>query len=91
MMLSRKEKERLYIRKATELQLRWKNAIDDDDFLSVSEMTNKQLDKALQDTVGQLRFEKVWDGAGTVLWIGLITFVVLGVAGLLLFGVRQLF
>lgn len=56
MRLTRADKENIYINKMTELQQRWKNPIDNKwDF---SEWTDKQLDQGLEDTIGQLKFEK---------------------------------
>lgn len=55
--LTREEKEKLYIEKMTELQLRWKNPIDSNwDF---SDWTDEQLVSGLDNTIGQLRFEKL--------------------------------
>ena len=88
--LSRKEKEDLYIQKMTELQRRWQNPVDGDwDF--VQEMTDDKLDESIKDTVGQLKFEKVTDGTGVIVSYVIKGFVLLGVIGLLFFGVRQLF
>lgn len=56
--LSRAEKEKLYIEKMTKLQQLWKNPIDDD--YSFDDWTDEQLDKGLEDTLGQLNFEKWW-------------------------------
>ncbi|QQR61212.1 hypothetical protein IPH19_01995 [Candidatus Uhrbacteria bacterium] len=72
--LTRPEKEALYILKMNELQRRWKNPIDDD-WSMLKEMSDEELDKGLDDVVGQLGFEKgVW-------WlpfiVGLIVIVVL--------------
>jgi len=87
--LSRKEKEQLYVRKETELQTRWGNPIPND--WEINNLTDEQLDKLVADTIGQLRFEKVWDGMAAVIKTAVILFVTLGVIGLLLFGVQQLF
>ncbi len=87
--ISRQEKEQLYIKKMTELQLHWGNPIDSDwDF---SDWSDEQLNKGLIDTIGQLKFEKT-TGAISAFFktIGFI-FVVLGIIGLLLFGVKQIF
>jgi hypothetical protein len=86
--LSRKEKEQLYIAKMTELQTRWRNPIPGGDW-GLSDLSDEQLEKQLVDTIGQLRFEKVWDGGVAVAKAALILFITLGVIGLLLFGVRQ--
>ena len=53
--LSREEKEKLYIIKMTELQIRFGNPIDNDwDF---SDWTDEQLDRGLENAIGQLKFE----------------------------------
>lgn len=71
--LPRSEKEQLYIKKMTELQRRRKNPIDDD--WMMEEWTDEELDKDLEDTIRQLRFEKtyiwIWKGltAAMVLWL----------------------
>jgi len=88
--LPREEKEALYIRKMTELQTRWQNPIDGD-WQFVKDMTDEQLDTSLNDTLGQLRFEKVTGGFGKTVKFAIAVFVTLGVLGLLLFGIRQIF
>lgn len=51
--LSRKEREQLYIKKMTELQLHRENPIDSDwDF---SDWSDEQLENGLEDTIGQLK------------------------------------
>lgn len=89
---SRNEKEQLLIRKGAELQRVWGNPLDDDSKVSkiISELSDEELDKHLEDTIGQLRFEKVWNSIAVVAKTAVIIFVTLGVIGLLLFGVRQL-
>lgn len=92
MKLSRSDKERLYIEKANELQRIWKNPIDpnSDHGRRVGELTDARLDELLEETIGQIRFERVL-GAFKFVFLGaLAIFVGLGVVGLLLFGVRQL-
>jgi hypothetical protein len=86
--ISREEKERLYIKKMTELQRMWNNPIDEN--WNFSDWTDEQLDKGLDDTIGQLRFEKgIFLIKRTFTFLFYI-FVILGVIGLLLFGVKQL-
>lgn len=86
--ISRKEKEDLYIKKMTELQIRWKNPIDNDwDF---SDWTDEQLDKGLSDTIGQLRFEKFQSGFGGSISMIVRIFVAIGIIGLLIFGIKQI-
>jgi hypothetical protein len=91
--LSREEKERLYIAKSNELQRTWKNPIDPnyDDQAAVRQLTDRRLDELLSETIGQIRFEKALGTTGMILKVGLALFVGLGVVGLLLFGIRQLF
>lgn len=91
--LSRTEKERLYGKKMTELQAIWGNEIPTEDDFDFPNWTDEQLDKGLDDVVGLLRWEKYWSwinfrSVATII-IGL--FILLGVFGLLLFGIRQLF
>lgn len=57
MPLSREEKEQLYIRKMTKLQRQWKNPIQRADFDDVPHMTDEELDRGIENIVGQLRFE----------------------------------
>lgn len=88
-VISRKEKEDLFIKKMTELQLRWKNNIDDD-WDAVKTFSDEQLEKGIADAVGQLRFEKIWSGLSKS--IGLIVGILigLGIIGLLIFGIKQI-
>lgn len=87
--ISRQEKEKLYIQKMTELQRRWENPVDDDwDF---SDWTDEELDKGLKDTIGQLRFEKVLSFSKKLFLYPVYIFIFLGLIGLLLFGIRQIF
>lgn len=56
--LSRDEREKLYIKKMTELQTRWGNNINDDwDF---SDWTDEQLNESLAIVIKQLKFEKAF-------------------------------
>lgn len=87
--LTREEKEKLYIKKMTELQIKWGNPVDDEwDF---SDWTEEQLNKGLEDTIGQLRFEKGFAFLKKLFMYSLYIFVCLGVLGLLVFGIKQLF
>jgi hypothetical protein len=87
--LSRQEKEQLYIKKMTELQLHWGNPIDSDwDF---NDWTDEQLNKGLNDTIGQLNFEKTTGAISTFFKVVGFIFVVLGIIGLLIFGIKQIF
>jgi len=85
--LSRQEKESLYIKKMTELQLRWKNPIDSNwDF--INNWIDEELEKNIEETIGQLGFEKGLSIIKKVTLISLIIFVVLGIFGLLFFGIK---
>ncbi len=88
--LSRSEREKLYIEKMTALQRHWDNPIDSD-WSELSNWTDEELNKGLSDTVGQLRFEKFFSGFGGIFGLIVKIFVFLGIFGILLFGVRQLF
>lgn len=90
---SRVEKERRYIDKSNELQRIWKNAIDRDydDEAAVRDLSDERLDELLRDTMGQIRFEKFLATIKIVFFAALFLFVGVGVVGLLLFGIRQLF
>ena len=90
--LSRKAKEQLLIRKGTELQFIWKKPAPTDAELDFAkELTDEQLDEAIKTVVGQLRFEKTRLFFGWMFYIGVVAFVVLGIIGLLVFGIKQLF
>ncbi|HOX61208.1 MAG TPA: hypothetical protein PLV72_04385 [Candidatus Magasanikbacteria bacterium] len=87
--LTRQEKEQLYIKKMTQLQLHWGNPIDSDwDF---SDWTDEQLNKGLNDTIGQLKFELAAGAIGTFFKYAGLVFVTLGIIGLLIFGIKQIF
>ena len=88
--LSRIEKEKLYIKKMTELQKLWGNPIDDD-WQFVNDGTDEEMDKMLSDVIGQLRYEKGTSFFNKLISYGIKGFVLLGIIGLLLFGIRQLF
>lgn len=87
--MDRESKEKKYIVKMTELQLRWRNPIDGD-WNFIKEWADEKLDSELKGTIGQLRFEKTISFIGQSLKYSLYAFVLLGVVGLLLFGIRQL-
>lgn len=87
--MDRESKEKQYIVKMTELQFRWRNPIDGDwDF--VKKWTDEELDSELGDTISQLRFEKAISFIWQIIKYSLYTFVLLGIAGLLWFGIQQL-
>ena len=87
--LSRKEKEELYDNKMNELQAIWGNPLDQGpaDF---SDWTDEQIEKGLRDTIGQIRFEKGLRILKKIITVPVVIFIVLGVMGLLLIGIRQL-
>lgn len=87
--MDRESKEKQFIVKMTELQLRWRNPIDGD-WNFIKEWADEKLDSELKNTIGQLRFEKTISFIGQSLKYSLYAFVLLGVVGLLLFGIRQL-
>jgi len=79
---SRNEMEALYIKKMTELQTRWGNPLDGTwDF--VRQYTDEELQKGIDDTISQLRFEKTLGGLWAVVAIVIGGFVLLGIIGLL--------
>ena len=87
--LTREEKEALYIEKMTKLQLYWKNPVDNNwDF---SDWADEQLDKGLEDIIGQLRFEMFFAKIRWIIKVVVISFLGLGIIGLLVFGIKQLF
>jgi len=88
--LTRQQKEELYKKKVIELQTRWKNPIPNEwgDF---REDSDEMLEKGIKDTMGQLRFEKFQSGMGKTIVTIVYIFVSLGVIGLLIFGIRQIF
>ena len=98
--LSRKEKEELYVRKFTELQTMWRNPIGPSDpeyqrdpsgyWNFVKEWDDKQLDESIRNATEQIKFERGWSGCASVINFIVVAFVVLGVTGLLVFGVKQL-
>ena len=74
----------------TELQIRWGNPIGDTDWDCIKEWDDAELDKSIAETIGQLRFEKALPVAKWIIIGPVILFVILGIIGLLLFGIRQL-
>jgi len=92
--LSRKEKEARYIEKSVQLQRIWKNPVSIyDSAISeeyVGKLSDAELDKNTEETVSQIQFEKGIAAVKAVVKAAVAIFVILGVAGLLLFGIRQL-
>lgn len=93
-ILSRKEKEEKYTVEMRRLQVHWGNpiqgAFDDDWRKTVSAMSEQDLNKAIKDTIGQLRFERWWGAIGKLIIAVVLCFVGLGLLGLLIFGIKQL-
>jgi hypothetical protein len=93
--LSRKEKETRYIEKSSELQRIWRNPVSINDEAiyqqHVEKLSDAELDRDIEERVGQIQFEKGIAAVKTVVKTAIGIFVILGVAGLLLFGIRQLF
>jgi len=88
--LSRKEKEDLLFNKMNEQQIRWGNSTDyDREWLK--DLSDEQLEKGIKDTMGQLRFEKSWSFLGKSILYPIYIFIALGIIGLLVFGIRQIF
>lgn len=90
--LSRKEKEKLYVKSMTDLQLYWGNPIDD--IWDFSNLTDEDLEKSIKHDISQLKFEKIILPFGIIIKIFIIiviAFVILGIFGLLIFGIKQLF
>lgn len=90
-MQLRIEKKKLYIKKMTELQRLWQNPAPDGDWSYVDVWTDEEIDKQLKDTIGQVDFQWMLI---VIKWIFLLvigSFIILGVVGLLVFGIKQLF
>ena len=56
--LSRKQKEDRLIAAHTEIQLRWGRLTRDDDWEFVREWDDENVDRQLNECIGQLQFEK---------------------------------
>lgn len=91
--LSRKEKEDLCRKEMINLQRHWGNPTNEytDSDLDFSDWTDEQLEKSINDSVGQIKFEKVYSMIGKSIMFLIITFITLGLIGLLVFGIKQLF
>ena len=88
--LSREEKEKLYIEKMGELQIRWGNPTDSSwDFIHA--WTDEELEQDIKDTISQLYFEKTLSVIKQIFLFAISSIIILGVLGLILFGVRQIF
>jgi hypothetical protein len=88
--LSRKEREDRLIAAHMEIHLRWGRITKADDWEFVREWDDEGIDQGLKECVGQLQFEKAASTVKAVFKTIAIAFGVLGVAGLLLFGIKQL-
>ncbi|PIR76341.1 MAG: hypothetical protein COU32_02555 [Candidatus Magasanikbacteria bacterium CG10_big_fil_rev_8_21_14_0_10_42_10] len=87
---SREGKEALYIKEMTSLQNYWGNPIDSDwDF--IKEWSDNDLETNIKDTIGQLKFEKTILVTGMIIKAIIGIFILFGIIGLLLFGIKQLF
>jgi hypothetical protein len=87
---SREEKERLYIKEMTKLQIHWGNPVDSDwDF--IKEWSDEEIEKEINNTISQLKFENFFKSIGIIIKIIVGGFILLGVIGLLVFGIKQLF
>ena len=86
--ISREEKEKHYKLKMKELQMMWDNPYEDD--IDFSNWTNEQLDKGLGDIIGQLQYEKSISIIKKIFSFLFWIFVILGITGLLVFGIKQL-
>jgi len=64
--MDRKEKEELYVRRATEQQFKWGNPIPTE-WDELDGLSDQRLDELIRDTSSQLRFERVCDSAVAVL------------------------
>ena len=54
----RNDKERLYIDKMTELQIRWRNPISDEDRDFIKSWSEEKLDQELKETISQLNVNR---------------------------------
>jgi hypothetical protein len=94
-VLSRKEKEARCIEKSMELQRIWGNPIGRYDEAicqqNATQMTDEELDKDIANSVSQIQFERGMGVAKAVIRTTVGIFVALGVSGLLVFGIKQLF
>src|ERR1039458_5480169 len=87
---SRKEKEDRLIAVHREVQLRWGRMTRVDEWEFIRERSDEELDKELDEWAGVLQFEKWLKAVKGAFKIAVWIFVVLGVAGLLAFGIKQL-
>ena len=84
--LTRKDKENLYMNEMSRLQIYWKNpAFSDWSF--IINWSDEKLESELKIIIKQLKFEKQWYFVKNIFYI----FIVIGILGLLLFGIKQIF
>jgi t-SNARE complex subunit (syntaxin) len=76
--LTRKEKEARYILSESKLQRHWGNTVEDGELDYIKQMSDEELDRAIKNSKGQLRFEYVYY---------VITFIAVIVIVQLVFGV----
>jgi hypothetical protein len=88
----RKSLETDYIEHQHSMQVWWGNRDNKADWAEgIEQLSDDQLRKGIKDVQKQLRFEKTINYSWTGLKIIVGIFVGLGVLGLLIFGIRQLF
>jgi cytochrome c-type biogenesis protein CcmH/NrfG len=95
---SRKEKEELYKSKTKELQGLWKNPIPTDANFDFSDWKDEDLERKTKENISLIRHAKRPQRIALVVMLVFVPVVVLvtvgfwlGIAGLLLFGIKQLF
>lgn len=89
--MTRKEKEQLYKDKQTELQRLWENPRPTEADFDFSDWKDEDFQELIDNTVRAIRREKRTYYIAMVVTLGLYAFVGLGVFGLLVFGIKQLF
>jgi hypothetical protein len=89
-LLSRKEREDRLIDAHMELQLCWGRFTRAFDWEFVRKWDDDRINQELKECIGQIRFQKSLSAAKSIFKITVGVIVVLGIAGLLLFGIRQL-
>jgi hypothetical protein len=88
--LSRREMEDRLIATHMAIQLRWGRITRADEWEFIRKQSDEDLDSELDEMAGQLQFENALSTAKSVFKTIVVVFVALGVAGLLLFGIRHL-
>lgn len=54
-------------------------------------LSDEKLEKGIRDTISQLRFESGWNFLGKSVLYPMYIFIALGIIGLLIFGIKQIF